>query len=80
MSDRDQLSQINRQIAEGMLRVVQQERRLAELERSAYPTSDARAFLAAFKLSLQQMMDRRKEILLSLGTRRETEQPRLILR
>ena len=50
-----------------MLRVVQQERRLAELERSAYPTADARAVLAAFKQTLQQMMDRRKEILLSLG-------------
>jgi hypothetical protein len=67
VSDRDQLLQINRQVAEGMLRVVQQERRLAALERSAYPTSDARAILAAFKQTLQQMMDRRKAMLLSLG-------------
>ena len=49
-----------------MLRVAQQERRLAELERSA-PTSDALSILAAFKQTLQEMIDRRKEILLSLG-------------
>jgi len=69
VSDRDQLLQINRQIAEGMLRVAQQERRLAELERGAYPTADARAILTAFKQSLQQMIDRRKEMLLSLDAR-----------
>ena len=70
MSDRDQLLQINRQIAEGMLRVAQQERRLAELERRAYPTCDARAILAHFKQSLQRMIDRRNEMLLSLGVPR----------
>jgi hypothetical protein len=76
VSDRDQLLQINRQIAEGVLRVVQQERRLAELERSAYPTSDARAILTDFKQTLQQMIDRRNEMLLSLGEpRSETSRP-----
>ena len=73
VSNGDQLLQINRQVAEGMLRVAQQERLLAELERSAYPTSDARAILAAFKQTLQQMMDRRKEILLSHAKPREPD-------
>ncbi len=49
-----------------MLRVAQQERRLVELERSGYDTTNPQAALAAFKQTLQQMIERRKEILLSL--------------
>ncbi len=58
---------VSRQVAEGMLRVVRQERRLVELERSGYDTTDARAGLAAFEQTLQQMIERRREILFSLG-------------
>ncbi len=67
MSNRDQLLHVSHQVAEGMLRVVRQERRLVELERSGYDTTNARAALAAFKQTLQQMIERRKEILFSLG-------------
>jgi hypothetical protein len=73
VSNGDQLLQINRQVAEGMLRVAQQERLLAELERGAHPARDARAVLAAFKQTLQQMIDRRKEILLSHAKPREPD-------
>ncbi len=69
MSDRDQLLHVSRQVAEGMLRVVRQERRLEELERSGYDTIAARADLAAFKQTLQQMIDRRREILLRSESR-----------
>ena len=64
MSDRDQLLHVSRQVAEGMLRVARHERRLEELERGGYDTTTTRADLAAFKQTLQQMIKRRKEILL----------------
>ncbi len=67
MSGRDQLLHVSRQVAEGMVRVVRQERWLAELERSGYDTTNARAALATFKQILEQTNERRKEILLSLG-------------
>ncbi len=67
MSDRDQLLHVSRQVAEGMLRVVQQERRLVELERSGSDTTSTRATLASFKQTLQQTIERRKEIVLRLG-------------
>ena len=41
--EEDHLLKVNRNIAEGMLRVVQQERRLAELERDGYDTANATA-------------------------------------
>ena len=47
-----------------MLRVARHERRLEELERGGYDTTTTRADLAAFKQTLQQMIKRRKEILL----------------
>ncbi len=59
--------QANRDIAEGMLRIAQQERRLAELARSGHDTGQARAILAASKESLQQTINQRKEMLIALG-------------
>ncbi len=77
VSNRDQLLHVSRQVAEGMLRVAQQERRLVELERSGYDTTNAQAALAAFKQTLQQMIERRKETLLSLA---EADRLRLLNR
>ena len=69
VNNRNQLLHVNRLVAEGMLRVIRQERRLEELERSGYDTTTARADLAAFKQTLQQMIERRKEILLRSESR-----------
>ena len=48
LGEEDHLLKANRNIAEGMLRVVQQKRRLAELERDGHDTRNARALLATF--------------------------------
>ncbi len=55
--EEDHLLKVNREIAEGMLRLVQHEKRLAELERDGYDTRKARALLATLKDMLQQMID-----------------------
>jgi hypothetical protein len=67
--EEDHLLKVNREIAEGMLRLVQHERRLGELERDGYDTGNATVLLAMFKDRLQQMLDHRNQILVSLGKR-----------
>ena len=57
--EEDHLLKVNRNIAEGMLRLVQHERRLAGLERDGYDTRNARALLATLEDRLQQMIDAR---------------------
>ena len=64
--EEDHLLKVNREIAEGMLRVVQHERRLAELERDGCDTRNARALLATLEDRLQQMIDE-KHMLIALG-------------
>ena len=71
--EEDHLLKVNRNIAEGMLRVVQQERRLADLERDGYDTRNARVLLATFKDRLQQMVDQRNQDLVSLGKQSSDE-------
>jgi hypothetical protein len=66
--EEDHLLKVNREIAEGMLRVVQHERRLADLERDGYDSRNARALLATFKDRLQQMIDEKH--MLSSGEHR----------
>ena len=70
--EEDHLLKVNRNIAEGMLRVVQQERRLAELERDGYDTRNARALLATLEDRLQQMIDE-KHMLIALGKQSSDE-------
>ncbi len=71
--EEDHLLKVNREIAEGMLRLVQHEKRLAELERDGYDTRNARALLATLKDRLQQMIDEKH--LLSSGEPRGRDQP-----
>ena len=70
--EEDHLLKVNREIAEGMLRLVQQERRLAELERDGYDTRNARALLATLEDRLQQMIDE-KHMLIALGKQSSDE-------
>ena len=70
--EEDHLLKVNREIAEGMLRLVQQEGRLAELERDGYDTRNARALLATLEDRLQQMIDE-KHMLIALGKQSSDE-------
>ena len=70
--EEDHLLKVNREIAEGMLRLVQQEGRLAELERDGYDTRNARALLATLEDRLQQMIDE-KHMSIALGKQSSDE-------
>ena len=70
--EEDHLLKVNRNIAEGILRLVQHERRLAGLERDGYDVRNARALLATLEDRLQQMIDE-KHMLNALGKQSSDE-------